>query len=401
VVRRIVVLDSHQFDDNRISKHIRIVKEKYGVFRINVNFYPDRATPDGDFDNVQIVNSVPTKNPYLNGLLFAFKTTLGGTAGPLEKRLRNGFLRDGDEVIFHTHDPYLLGLAIKMRVKFEGSSIIYDRHEYYETWKNRWGFSAPGFFEKWYGKKVTELVFVSRNVDLLPKVFSGKPVSVVPNYPLAENFDKGKVEKKLQGMDSGDDILAVYFGVLNLNFDRDIRLMYRLMRSVMEARPNVRFTVAGRVYDKEARALMDALVEDFGGRMLYLGEIPYKEVVERTQGAHLGFFFLRPDSLMWCEDRPVSPNKVYEYLLSGTVPIIRATLDDCEAIEKCSLTFDKDSTFEDILDGVLKLIDDRERMKRMMKECYDTGLEFSWEKVAPRYFECYERLFGSMDRGNQ
>jgi glycosyltransferase involved in cell wall biosynthesis len=400
VSRKVVVLDSHQFDDNRISKHLSTVRERYEVLRINFNFYPGRLVQEKTKGAI-VIDRAFSKNPYLNGSLFALRTSLGLDLADLEDRLRKEFIQEDDDIIFHVHDPYLLGLAVKLSKGFKGSRIVYDRHEYYETWKNRWGFSAPGLFERWYGGRVAEVIFVSREHSGLPNAFSGKHVSVVPNYPFSERFSREAVLEKLIAMDVDVRIEAIYFGVLNLNFDRDIRSMFDVMRSVMEANKNVRFTVAGRVYDQEACAMMDTMVKDFGDRANFLGEISYDEVVRRTQRAHLGFFLLRPDSPMWSEERPVSPNKVYEYLFSGTIPVIRATLDDREAIAKCSLTFGKSSSLEDIRDGLLELISERERMKRMMLECFDAGQEFTWEKVAPRYLECYERVFSSMDRGNQ
>lgn len=395
-----MVLDSHQFDDNRISKHISSLDGKYEVFRLNFNFFPGRPTPSNTDDAV-VIDLIPTKNSYLNGSLFTLNILIGRYVSGLGSLLKAKFLAKNDQVIFHVHDPYLLGLAVKLAKRFPDSRIVYDRHEYYESWKNRLGFSAPGLFERFYGRSVSEVVFVSRDHGHFPKSLSGKKVSVIPNYPWSGQFNREVVEKKVRGMDDGGDICVVYFGVLNLNFDRDVRLMFEVMRSIMQTNPNLRFVVAGRVYDEEVRSIIDAMVASFGERMSYLGEIPYKEVIERTQRSHLGFFLLRPDSHMWSEERPVSPNKIYEYLLSGTIPVIRATLDDREIIEKCSLAFGKDSTFKQVRDGILKLIGDRERMKRMILECYDAGQEFSWEKVAPRYLECYERVFGSMDQGNQ
>lgn len=394
--RKIVVLDSHQWNDNRIFKHISSVKRNFDVFRINVNFYPECAPPKDSHENAFIMNFAPTRNPYLNGSLFTVRTSLGGVTGQMERFLMRGFAQKDDEIVFHLHDPYLLGLAVRLSRKFPRSRVVYDRHEYYETWKNRLGISVPGFFERWYGKQVDELVFVSRSVKNLPKVFSGKKVSVIPNYPLSKDFDEEAVHRKVRNVEVNARVNLVYFGVLNLNFDRDIELMFQLMTYLMRADARFTFTVAGRVYDQGIVGIIDGMVHEFGDRMSYLGEISNREVIKRTQDAHLGFFLLRPDSPMWSEQRPVSPNKVYEYLLSGTIPVIRATLDDSEVIEKCSLTFGKDATAQDIQDAVLGLCHDRERMKRMMQQCYSTGLNYTWEGVAGRYLECYERTFDAM-----
>jgi glycosyltransferase involved in cell wall biosynthesis len=307
----------------------------------------------------------------------------------------NGIGED-DRIVLHVHDPYLLGLAGRLAKRFPRSRIVYDRHEYYETWRNRLGFSVPGLFERMYGDKVSEIVFVSRAVPLLPKVFSGKTVTVIPNYPESKRFDVGTVEDKLVRFENDGEIIAVYFGVLNLNFDRDTELMFDVMRSVLRAKEDVSFEVAGRIFDPAIEAIMNGMSAEFGERMRYLGEIPYSEVVRRTQKAHIGFFLLRPESPIWSDDRPVSPNKVYEFLMSGTIPLIKANLDDRREMEGCALFFEKNDGEKEIVDALLELFSDRKSMLSMMKRCQETAPNFSWEKVSRGYLECYERLFTSM-----
>jgi len=387
-----VVLDSHQFDDNRISKHIRSISGSCEVFRVNYNFYRDREHQIGSPGKDVVINITPTSGPYLNGLLFTLKVIFGRKGRELEDVLLENSIDLADDVIFHVHDPYLLGLAKKMGKRFPRSRIVYDRHEYYETWKNRLGISVPGLLERMYGKEVDEIVFVSRAVSTLPKVFAGKKVTVIPNYPESKRFDRDSALRKIEVSVSGD-VVAVYFGVLNLGFDRDIDLMFKIMRYVMQARQDVRFEVAGRVYDTGVKDIIGSMTKEFGERMKYLGEIPFSDVVTRTTRAHLGFFLLRPESPMWSEERPTSPNKVYEFLLSGTVPVVRANLDDKETIEGCALSFGKDAGSEEISGAILELIEDRQNLRTLMERCLDVSTDFSWENVSGRYLECYERLF--------
>lgn len=388
-----MVIDSHQFDDNRISKHINTVGSTYPVFRLNFNFFAGRPLPNDP--SAIIFDYTPTKNPYVNGAMFAMGVSLGNWTGKALAALESGFITADDDVLLHVHDPYLLGLAVKLQRGIPRSRIVYDRHEYYETWKNRLGISVPGYFENRYGKWPDELIFISGNFKQLPNVFAGKRISVIPNYPLSKNYSREVVQEKIDSFD-GVDITAAYFGVLNIGFDRDIELMFKVMDELMAANSRLSFVLAGRIYDDRVKKMIAEMSERFGDRVMYLGEIPYHAVLERTQRSHLGFFLLRPDSHMWDEDRPVSPNKVYEYLLSGTVPVIRACLDDGEAIGRCSLTFGKDAETEDIVREIQRLMTDLERMKGLMLRCYETGLEYSWENVSGRYLECYERLFQSM-----
>lgn len=393
-------MDAHPFADNRISKHIAVVQEENDVFRVNVNFYPVRREIEGAPYRYYVVDFAPTKDPYINGGLFTMPLMLGRHADEIFSVLNGSFVERGEAVILHVHDPYLLGLASKLSKRFPGSRIVYDRHEYYETWRNRLGVSVPGWYERIYGKSADELVFVARRLDVLPKVFFGKKVTVIPNYPLANAFDERAVDEKLRSLETSNDIEAIYFGALNLDFDRDIATMFQVVSSLMRRIPQVRFTLAGKLYDPRVKKMIDDLIEIFGDRVRYLGEIPYKEVVRRTAQAHIGFFLLRPDSTMWSDERPVSPNKIFEYLLSGVVPVVRANLDDKELLEGCALNFDRSSTVEDIVGAILTLISDRRRMRGMMERCLERGRKFSWESASRGYLECYERLFASMGKAS-
>jgi len=388
------VLDSHAFKDNRISKHIRSVSAHYPVLRLNFNFYADRKVDSPDREKARAFNVGNLNNPYLNGMMFTLRNMLGYSKR-IEKLLRIEFVNDDDRVIFHVHDPYVLGLAHKLKRKFPRSRVVYDRHEYYDAWRNRLGFSSPGLLERMYNKCVDEVVIVSRDYRGLVKNIEGKPVTVVPNYPETEKFSEEPVKKKIAEFERTVKVIAVYFGVLNLDFDRDIGLMFRLADRMMKD-ADVEFIVGGRIDHEDVRPMLAYLEELYPEKMKYLGELPYTEVVRLTQQAHLGFLLLDPDNPMFSEDMPNSSNKVYEYLLSGTVPIIRAVIDDRDEVSKCSLLFGKDASIEEMLDSIFGLCRDRERMKDMMSRCYETGKQYSWDSCRKEYERMYVRLFDLM-----
>ena len=75
---RVVVIDNHQINDNRISKQMSSV-ERYPLLRLNFNFYPERRGADGG-DHTIIFDHVPTRNPYVNGSLLLTRISLGRLA---------------------------------------------------------------------------------------------------------------------------------------------------------------------------------------------------------------------------------------------------------------------------------------------------------------------------------
>jgi len=395
VARKIVVLDLHIFYDNRINKHISTVRKHYDVYRININFFHGRKVGNTQDYPAYIFNYAPTSNQYVNGLMLTLSSFLGGTTRHLYKVLRREFVEEDDDLIFHVHDPYLLTIAMGLSRRFPGSRVVFDRHDHFETWKNRLGFSVPGIFEKLYGRRVAELIIANPGLENLPEAFSGKMVTQIPNYPLSEYFDEDAIKRKIEKLGADGKVNLAYFGALSLDFDRDIDLMLRLMAAIMRDDLKVSSTLAGRIFEPIVVGLLDAMKAEFGDRMSYLGELPYKEVIENSKLAHLGFFLMNPDKPMWSPTRPYSANKIYEYLQTGTIPIIRAIIEEPEGVRACSIFFDENSMFEQMLGEVQGLIMDKRRMMEMAYLCFKTGREYSWETVAPQYLRCYERVFES------
>lgn len=400
VARKVVVLDSHAFNDNRISKHIASAGAAYPVFRVNFNFYPDLNPRSPDESRSRVYHRNSGKNPMVNGMRFTLNNTFGSFPREVAGSLERGFIGSADQVIFHVHDPYVLSLAHKLHRYFPRSCIVYDRHEYYDAWKNWTGFSAPGLLERVYGKHADEFVVVSHYRKEYPSFIGKKKVTVIPNYPKTDKFLEGPVREKVDSFD-GKAVEFVYFGALNLNFDRDIPLMLWLAEGLMAADERVRITIAGRIYHQDIQPMLSRLEQKFPNRMRYLGEVPYKEVVDLTQKAHLGFLLLDPDNPMFSEEMPNSSNKVYEYLLSGTVPIVRGVIEDAEAVSSCSLVFGRGATKEQMLKAILDLVQDQDRLRKAMQKCYETGLRFSWDDVSKGYLEMYERIFRSMDEADR
>jgi len=396
VADKVVVLDSHAFNDNRISKHIARVGVDYPVFRVNVNFYNDQDPRSPDETKAVIYFKNGHKNSFLNGMLFTLSNMFGTFPEQVAQQLEKRFRVSEDQIVFHVHDPYVLSLAKKLHRRFPESRMVYDRHEYYDAWKNRLGFSVPGIMEKMYGKFASEYVVVSRYLRKYPKFMGNKKVTVVPNYPIVDKFPEAVVREKISGYD-GKSVEIVYFGALNLNFDRDIKLMLQLSERLMAADDRINIIVAGRIYHPDIGPMLSELEKMFPNRMRYLGEVPYAQVVDLMQKAHLGFFLLDPNHPMFSEDMPNSSNKIYEYLLSGIVPIVRGIVDDSEAVSECSLVFGRNATEEDMLKAILELVKDSERLRAAMQASYNTGRRFSWEDVSGRYFEIYERLFSSLN----
>jgi hypothetical protein len=98
---------------------------------------------------------------------------------------------------------------------------------------------------------------------------------------------------------------------------------------------------------------------------------------------------MKPDTCYWVK---CSPNKVFEYLICGTLPVIRADVDRAEEISQSALLFDRNAGEDEIVDEVMILISDRERLRSMMTSAREQSRNFTFESVACRYTEIYRSV---------
>ena len=116
----------------------------------------------------------------------------------------------------------------------------------------------------------------------------------------------------------------------------------------------------------------------------------HDDVVSETLSATFGFNMLKPDGNYWVL---CSPNKIYEYLQAGVIPIIRANCANSDVLKKCSLWFNQFDSKEEILSKVENLLSNQLLIKKMMSLALESSEEFTFEKVAYRYNIIYESVF--------
>ena len=128
----------------------------------------------------------------------------------------------------------------------------------------------------------------------------------------------------------------------------------------------------------------------FVGRFEYLGLISRERVAQLTEISHIGFLLIRPETHYWVK---TSPNKTYEYLICGTVPVIRADVDHAQELAECALLFSRETPEEDIINSVSNLLGDRDRLKIMMENALTTSNKFIFDSVGKKYIAMYDYLF--------
>jgi glycosyltransferase involved in cell wall biosynthesis len=269
------------------------------------------------------------------------------------------------------------------------SKIVYDRHEVYEQFKNFLGISLFHLFEKYDRNSVNGVITVSEDYEnKLSQLFPWAIVKTVPNYPLSSVYDTKLIERKIDLLDEISQISAIYIGSLG-NMDRDVDLLLKIADAILTTFPDAEFIVGGNYLNNESRKKIDQISQKFETRFQFHGYVQREKTIQLTQEAHLGFFLIRPDTHYWVK---FSANKIFEYLMCGVVPIIRADVEDAAELQKCSLIFDRNDSDAKIISEILDLLKNREKLQAFMRSSRETSMNYRWEFVASRYIELYRMV---------
>jgi glycosyltransferase involved in cell wall biosynthesis len=396
-----ICLDTHPPEDSRIGRYLQhMAQSKVQAFRLNFNFYSSQArgaamiSMHGEkcaridlFDqfnsHVGILKRVCNSRYLLGGAL----------ARKAEGALKDLGLDAFKPSVLHCHDPILLPLAANLAKIHPNLRLVYDRHELYEDSHTDQGINVATALEKIARRQISGVVVVSdEHIDATKRRFPGAAVASVPNYPSIEDYNENIIEKKINFLDD-DKVIISYIGSMDNSFDRDIDLMLRIGEEAA-ASGKARFLIGGNVNDANIEQRMRGLSRKFPDDFSFLGYVPRKRTVELTARSHIGLYLMKPDTCYWVK---CSPNKVFEYLICGTVPVIRADVDRAREISSSSLLFDRNAGEDEIVDRVLSLISDKERLKFMMRSTREQSKNFTFESAAGRYTEIYRTVMKSVN----
>ena len=196
--------------------------------------------------------------------------------------------------------------------------------------------------------------------------------------------------KKLMDFGTESNINLIYVGSLANTHDRDVDLLLSIGEKILSDFPNAHFCIGGACTDLDLKKRFTDIEKKFVGRFEYLGLISRERVAQLTEISHIGFLLIRPETHYWVK---TSPNKTYEYLICGTVPVIRADVDHAQELAECALLFSRETPEEDIINSVSNLLGDRDRLKIMMENALTTSNKFIFDSVGKKYIAMYDYLF--------
>jgi hypothetical protein len=389
----VIILDAHPVEDVRVERHITYLADQgVNVCRIHYNYLDDSAKPG-------LFSQCGVKGFRINQFLFQGKVrTLYFMSYCLRRKILTECRKalnaldidPAQSSIIHVHDPLLLPLAAMLvRKSLPNSRVVYDRHEVYEEWVH-FGIPISVIYEDLAKRWISGTVVVSEHhLGAVQRLFPESRTIVVPNFAASAVYDTDTINAKIHLTDQEEHIRAVYIGSLNNLVDRDVDLLLDIADAVIQAYDNVTFTVGGTSLTEDSRVKINDFARKHNGRFQFLGYVPREKTIELTEKAHIGFYLMKPDTKYWVE---CSPNKIFEYLVCGTVPIVRANIDHADRLRDCSLIFDRMDENEVIIQAVLDLLGDTEKLKQYMDNAKELSLNYTWESVACRYIELYSML---------
>lgn len=396
-----IVLDKHPMGDGRIERHIKyLLSQNSHVIRIHFN-RSELALSPGPFSqfgekgyrikiapkSTSLKNNPLYFNLFCSSQLIVFK---------VNKAIRSMEIDTTLPTIFHVHDPALLHLAVILKKShFADAKIVYDRHEVYETPSSIWGIKLPRIarmYEIRARDYIDGVISVSEAHNTsIRALFPKAIIDTVPNYPGVMDYDREKIINKVKNFGNNEIIKLVYIGSLANSFDRDIDLLLAIYEEALRSYPNITCCIGGQCNDQMLENKFISLKRDFGDRFEYLGRIPRTYTVDLTETSHVGFFLIKPETTYWVR---WSPNKVYEYLICGVVPVIRADIDYFQMFAHCSLMFSRETPKDEIIQEVISLLGDPTRLKTMIENALILSNNFIFETVGVNYITMYKSLLG-------
>jgi len=344
-------------------------------------------------ENSTIIGAKLCHNSFVNSIFFNIFINTRYLSKHIIRDLEKYNITSHNPTIIHVHDPVLLFLALRLNKYLYNSKIVYDRHEIYENGHKFLGIRLPSIgrlFEIITSKRISGLVCVAESQLIKAKrMFVNSKYCVVNNFPEAIQYDCQKIQRKIDSVSRSQDIITLsYIGSLDYREDRDIFLMLDIVDDIMQQNNKVQFFLGGHTRDIKLISQISKLTNRYPKRFNYLGYVPNHKVVEVSQESHIGFFILKNIKTGY----RVSPNKVFEYLYCGCVPIIKANIDYTERLCHSSFIYSENTSKEEIIHDINSLLETPDLLQKKMASSRDLGQQFTWESVADNYRILYNEL---------
>lgn len=362
---RVQVFSIHKLYDNRISRHLStLVKNNITTEYVNISL-----SKKNDFELVNVVslkhiNHDFNKKHPIRVLYYITK---------MKK-----YIREFCPEIVHIHDPLLL--PITRYINKKECKIVFDKHESFEKISGLNG-QISKILEKMYRKKIDAVIFVNSSQQEYLLKLNYTTIAMIPNYQSKSIFS-------LNNKNNYNNINIIYIGSLSEK-TREISLMLSIIEKVLAKYQHVHFKLGGMVEDAFTQETINRLSATYPKSFKYLGVIKYSEVVSHTIESDIGLYFAKNTP----NNQFSSPNKIYEYMISGLAIIgIGNFTNSKEITGKCGKVFDFEFDIDSITNYFYELIDNPNMLNEMKRNSLLMGESYTWESVENRYIDIYNHI---------
>lgn len=398
--RSIALLSIHPLYDTRIGNHIRtLLNGGWSVSYLNQS--PDASHQPAGFEHERFE------------LKHRAESNVFGMSVPRYRRMlkwmvaQSAALRDleeGPPAIVHLHDLLLLPALPRLKRALPDAKFVFDVHEHYH--RNP---GVMGRFARWCYKRYAHHfdAFVGESETVLEPLPGVPPVELadagesrliakvlVPNYQSPLDYQafldaQGGVKPSL----NDGAIRIVYFGDLAPD-RRDTFTMLDAIAQVLRDSPSTRFRVGGPLVGPAGAAVkarLDELADELGDRFRFEGVVPRSTVCAATAEADIGLMLLASThpNLGRC-----SPNKIYEYLFTGTAGIGTWGFENDKTLAERGAVklFEPGAEADLIAKAILELIHHPQPLRDMQQTASRLAPGYAWESIADRYLGLYDAL---------
>ena len=293
-------------------------------------------------------------------------------------------LSRSDAAIFHFHDPELIWIGIKAKIKLK-KIVIYDIHEnvsatlLHKKWLNLFG---KYFFYISY-KIVESIIGYIFNHFILAVNFFKSPnkinTTIIFNYPIKTDINK-KIMKNI-------DLL--YLGAVSEN--RGIYIIIELVYRLIKSHPNLNVEIIGQIprlikndieYELENKKLTNVIS--------LRGYIDYNDALDYLKRSKIGLCLLIPTKNYIHS----YPTKLFDYMTAG-IPVVGTNIGYLDKIineAQCGYLVgpsDIDGAVS-VLDELLSHNSDREKMGA--NGWHYINNRYNWESEEEKLLNLYSTL---------
>lgn len=302
--------------------------------------------------------------------------------------------KHGFDVVHACNPPDLLFLIGAFYKLFFGKKFLFDQHdlnpELYEVKFGKKGFfyKVLQMFERWTFKWADVSLATNetfKEIAISRGSMASDNVMIVKSYPDLERFVNVPPSPAIR---RHFDYMTGYIGIMG-NQDGVDNLVHAMAHIVhKQGRTDIGCLIIG---DGPELENLQAMSQDLGisDYITFTGYLSGDALLEHLCSMDIGVI---PDPPSACNNK-LSMNKVFEYMALG-LPFVQYNLTQAKKEAGPAALIVEDETPEGLAEGMLALINDKERCKKMTvfgKE--HAQREFHWEGQKKPLLDAYEKLF--------